>query len=443
MPEIDVKKVFSALHLGLTTPLPAQKVLVIGAGIAGLCAAKILWKSGWDVEILEASPRIGGRIHSQVLESGQSIELGAEEIHGEHSIWKKMLESKGYALFDSGKRRENYYQIEGELRAESTIDHPEMDKIYQLWDEVDAYPAAKYTSLAHFMEAQGIADSYQKFLEAWWTAEYGSDPGKIDFSEFLKTRALWSSGEDNYKLKHQPFTSFLEAYFEEVLDKIHFNCQVVRVDYTQAMVQAENDRGDLFSGNQLILTVPLGVLKKASIQFIPHLPEAQQSAIQQLDMDAGLKVFIQFKERCWPEDLGSLFGGALVPEYYTSLEKESCLLTGFVMGEKARYLSHLNQERRKELILRELEDLLGLESLSAKVNHFQLKDWGKDPWTEGAYSYPVSGAQEHRINLARSIDAKIFIAGEASHTEGLAATVQGAIETGYRAAKEILNPKKD
>jgi len=156
-------------------------------------------------------------------------------------------------------------------------------------------------------------------------------------------------------------------------------------------------------------------------------------------MDAGMKVYMKFSSKFYDDNIS---GGSLCAAYADEAFKrnsDDAVLLGFIMGEQAEYLSGLgNDTAIVNALLGELDTMYDGQATASFVDSV-VQDWGAEPFIRGAYSYSSIGIGNARKVAAKSVDSKLFFAGEAMNTNGHFQSVHGAAETGYREVINILN----
>jgi len=420
-------------------------VLVIGAGASGIYAANLLRNYGAQVTQLEARSVIGGRMLANTSISGIKIELGAEEIHGKRSILYDLAQ---FNLPESllPIPGDDYYFLENQLRSKNfLIESASLEgagaTLFQIIDSFASYPGGAQSVTQYLAEKQ-VDVRFLEIANALIGNEYGTDNGKIGMLALKEAEEGYSSGEDGQMLKDKSFVELFEIAFQSDIDQIKLNKPVESINYegTQVMVTTEN--GESFTADKILITVPLSILKNNSITFVPPLAADKLDAINTIKMENGFKIILQFNAPFWEGNTGSIIGGTKVPEYWVTgagKNENSNLITAFVMGEKAEYLSGLSEAQLITEILEELALIYPTGNVSGKYNGINIiQNWGNEPYIEGAYSYPSPGSEGKRSILAAPINNKIYFAGEATNFNGHLATVHGAMESAYRATKEIL-----
>jgi monoamine oxidase len=214
-----------------------------------------------------------------------------------------------------------------------------------------------------------------------------------------------------------------------------------------------------FETAHVLVTVPLGVLKagagdEGAMQFTPELPRAKLDALEKLEMGKVIRVTLRFRNRFWdaipaPGDerktlsqMGFLFSqDDWYPTWWTTMPEKLPIIIGWAPFRCAERLSGKSRSFVIERCLQTLNSLLniGLDELTRLLEAAYFHDWQSDPFSRGAYSYGMAGADGAQKALANPVENTLFFAGEATDVTGHNGTVHGAIASGHRAAKEILH----
>jgi monoamine oxidase len=413
-------------------------VIVVGAGAAGLYAGWLLQQKGLQVQILEAAATHGGRLRPLSNFADFSVELGAEEIHGSKSEFYRIAQAAN-ARFGA-KSDEDYYSLDGLLRSESQIaNDADVKKAVAFVDNARDYAGTDQTVLAH-QKAQGVADRTAHFVNAQIGNEYGTSNNRLSIKGIAEEDNLWSAGDDNFLVTNKSLLSCLESRVSAVLPLVKLNVEVQKIDYTNDLIVLTDQNNRTYSAQKIIIATPLSILKENRIRFTPTLPTSKTDSFNKIGFGAGLKIILKFSQAFWATDLGSLYG-EVVPEYWFTSKGRGAtnVLTAFVMGEKAEMLS-AQGTAAVQTVVAELDKLYGNTVASRTLMASHIEDWSKNSFIRGAYSYPiVGGGIVQRQMLQKSVDKKLFWAGEATHSKGHSGTVHGAIESGIWAANAVFN----
>jgi len=430
--------VLSACSGDYLQPGIGKKVVVVGAGLAGIYAGHLLLQKGFEVEILEASEQWGGRIRNLEGFADFAVELGAEEVHGEKSEWYKLVK-KTPGLSFADVEDQDFYWLDNGLKTEAQIKaDADGTKALNFVENAAVYSGADKTVLQH-LDNQNIAQRVRHFVNAQIGNEYGTSNDRLSIQGIAEENDLWNAGEQNFLVANRTFKQVMETHFSDAIAKTVLNTPVQSIDYSGSKVHVMNSIGTMHEADYVVVTVPLPVLRDGDIVFSPALPNDKTAAMQKIGMGSGMKIILKFSDRFWAMDTGSIYGAGSVPEYWhTSNGRGSTpLLTAFVMGEKAEQLSALGNAAVQS-VLADLDSMY-VGAATGKFVDAYIMDWSKMPFVRGAYSFPVvGGGIVQRQKLAQSVSGKIFFAGEATHTEGHSGTAHGALDTAIRVVKEIV-----
>jgi monoamine oxidase len=491
-----------------------KEVLIIGAGAAGLAAARDIAQAGVPVTVLEARERSGGRMYTHHDNTSPvAIEMGAEFVHGKHPALMKVLEEAAIPFCDVTDR--HWY-----------FDKKDLNSSHEFWN--------KLTALMDLMDLKQPDRSFKTFLDSLPDDEatrqakaaaslyvegfHAARIERIGVHGLVKANEAEDEidGHHSYRVIGG-YRLVLKALHQDAVDAgvvIRLNTIVREIHWRENHVEVictTTDGPQTFTASRAIITLPLGVLQEqirtrtdrvstgsessaGSVHFIPQLPPNKQHAIHSIVMGHVVRVVMRFRQRFWEkldltgadarhdlEQLGFIhYSEAPIPTWWTLLPIRAPILVGWTGGTNAENLiaridreSPFTQEANQtgqdlqhaetgtdeqehrnpnagqvlstyhEAVLSEaiksLHQIFGLaesqlrELLVASYTH----DWHSDPFTRGAYAYlPVNGL-ELQQTLALPVDGTLFFAGEATSL-GHIGTVHGALESGQRAAKEIL-----
>src|SRR5436190_2313340 len=426
-------------------------VVIIGAGISGLTAARDLSAAGQKVAVLEARSRVGGRIYTHHDPEGRlPIELGAEFIHGRPRQLLEIIKEAKLEIEEVPQR--HWYFANGHLA-----------KSGEFWSMIDDLMGRmrKETSDQSFREfldslpgevsaqAKQMATRYVEGFHAASSAQIG-----IHGVSVANKAAESIDGDRSFRL--------LEGYYSVInwlLEKAEshgtlfkLNTVVNELRWKQGMVEIVAAH-EHWSASKVLITIPLSLLQAESIRFWPSLPEEKLTAISKLMMGSALRIVFRFSDRFW-EDLKleekngvenfSKLGFVHYPEaplqtWWTTLPEHEPILVGWVGGQAAAELLHPSDEEISDAALKSLSLIFRLSEseLGDKLKSTFFHNWETDPLARGAYAYlPVNGIAYQQA-LAQPVAETLFFAGEAT-CMGHIGTVHGALMSGKSAAQTIL-----
>lgn len=414
-------------------------VLIIGAGIAGLAAARHLTEAGLHVTVLEARGRLGGRIYTQ--HAGQlSVDVGAEFVHGRPEEIFGLAAEGGVPIVPV---QGNYCRKTN--GAWSNAGHL-MDKVMQLFEKMPAEDPDQ--SFSYYLDRSGASDEVKQQALRYVEGFHAANPSLISVQSLVRDSHAEEAIEGDYQ--HRTGKGY-ELLVRAVVDRIERDrCEILtstvvnEIRWQKGIVAVRAGTTE-FTAPRGLITLPLGVLKTNSVTFSPPLPE-KQHAMSFLEMGPVIRVSICFLTRFWeqqPEmkNLGFLFtDDPRFPTWWSNNPLSVPVLTAWAAGRYAMALFGLSKE---EIIHRAIESLARIMEVSEAEIRKQMvdaftHDWQADPFSRGAYSYAAVGGIDAAKMLAQPIEETLYFAGEATNSDGYNGTVHGAIATGYRAATEVL-----
>jgi monoamine oxidase len=403
-------------------------IVIIGAGAAGLAAAQQLRKAGFDPLVLEARNRIGGRIWTD--RSRAPVEFGAEFIHGEYATTWELVRAGQIEVQEwSGPR---HYALNGQ-RLPDEQDTALKDRTSELFEAVERYTGPDISVDQVLAASSQPGEAAIGYTQRWFANLEGADTSLLSASQLANEHRLTSAGPTNFR-----FVNGYDQIVHALADglEIRLNNPVEQIDWSEQGATLTLAKGKQIVAKKLLITVPIGVLQTGRPHFAPALPAEKQQAIQAIPMGHVTKVILWFKQSFW-EPFGYLSTDGKVATWWPSGTAAQPALTGYTGGPKALALDALDESEAVALSLGEIVSLFGHRARELFLGG-QRVSWSKDPWSEGAYTYSQVGMGDARAMLAAPIADTLFFAGEATLTNGHLATVHGAIESGRRAADEIL-----
>jgi monoamine oxidase len=446
-----------------------KKVVIVGAGMAGLTAAYELLKAGHEPVILEARQRVGGRIYTlrEPFSDGLYGEAGAMRIPRTHALSVAYVEKFGLPTLDFSMDNPNTYcYLRGERRTMSEV----LANPASLGFELAAHERGSTSGQLWEAAIRPLVEKLEKEGEAAWD-EIIASHDQYSVREFLVHKG-WSEGaiEMFGLLNNQEAmmnSSFLELFREEAgkfytnmlqiaggMDRlplaflrtlqghIQFGARMVAIDQTpEAVIVHYHSGGGRFqvAGDYAIITTPFPVLRH--VEVLKPFSRAKQRAIRQLHYDASAKIFFQCRRRFWETDEG-IYGGGTVTDlpirnlYYTDYGKETgrgILLASYTWSEDAQRWGSLSPRDRIEQALENVAAIHPQVSAEFEVGASQM--WHDDEFAGGAFALfdPEQQTQLHGEIIKP--EGRIHFAGE--HASLYHAWIQGAIESGLRAAIDI------
>jgi monoamine oxidase len=408
-------------------------VIVIGAGAAGLAAARRLRAAGRAVTVLEARDRVGGRVWTARDLAPVPVELGADYVHGEHIVTWGWLREFGLEA-TAGPADEEWWAFASGRRLDPRAfdalmpTHPFDD----LREAARAWTGAPEATLEAALRAWARESRPEQMATAWglWSSAgcvgWAADLDRLGVAGVLEA-TYEGDGDTDFRVGAGYATLFERAALE--LD-VRLGTPVTAVEWSTRGATVHSAAGGL-AARHVIVTLPLGVLRAGAVTFDPPLPDPKREAIQRLGVGHVDKVVLLFDAPFWPQGMKGVF---------TDLDGQSWKVKGggrvlrALMGGRAaeRFEAAPDPVARA---VRELETVFEV-ALDGRLLAGRFVGWGADPWARTGYSYVPPGGRGLRAALAEPVGCLAF-AGEATHVVR-PATVHGAIESGERAAAEVL-----
>lgn len=419
-----------------------ESILVIGAGMAGIGAARALQDAGYTVTVLEARNRIGGRVWTDHT-LGLPLDMGASWIHGVNGNPLTELANQinaervntdydNMAVYDASGVRLSEDQIEDLVDLVTDL----AKRAEVIGEDLD-YDTSLITGLAQAMDEMNLsADQRQAALFAI------NSVVEHEYAASVKDLSLWWWNEGNeFGGRDVLFLNGYEQLLAPLADglTIHTEQVVQRISYGPDGVQVQTSQ-EMFEADRCIVTLPVGVLKQGQIQFDPPLPTEKVEVIQRLTYGILNKLYLRFPSVFWNSDVEILghidsqtgrWAESVNIAYYTG---EPVLLM-FNAAEFGLEIESWTDEQIVASAMGALQTMFGEDIPQPEA--WAISRWGRDPYSFGSYSGMGIGASpDDRDTLAEPINNVLFFAGEAT-SRAYPATVHGALISGRRAADEI------
>ncbi|MCW1969656.1 MAG: FAD-dependent oxidoreductase [Anaerolineae bacterium] len=419
------------------------KIIVIGAGAAGLAAGQRLRQLGHDVLVLEAQDRIGGRVLTQHSDDGNVIELGAEFIHGEHAATWAAMQAAGQPLqaedvVEVGQTAvRRIYVLDGRIVAG---DSPFANEVERWKDSLDTHQHDDTTdlvSVADWFEQPVLAGDIAALIAQDRIARYEAAPAsRLSVTALRREHKQHQSGGRNFRVTcgYDRLINLLAQGLN-----IRLNTPVWQVNWQADGAEVVTDDGQRLRARHVVVTVPVSLLQMGMLQFNPPLPAAKRRALHALEMGQAYKLVLRFRQAFWPEIDFLVTQGTVQTWWPLTQQQGEAALMSFTAGPAALHLSALGEAGAVARALAELERVFGAVVREQFIGAV-VKDWSLDPWARGAYTYTAVGTADARDVLAQPI-GPLHFAGEATLSNGHHATVHGAIESGWRVGEEIGSAK--
>lgn len=425
---------------GKTDPGAAKKIIVVGAGIAGLAAARTLADRGHDVVVLEARDRIGGRIWTSRQWPDAPVDLGASWIHGvDGNPIADLARAAGLRTVATSYDDAEDFGTDGQQVDEAAAERwrdKVADAVADFQDDSDT--DASLQSVARRAVKWPTLSTADQALVASALNEYEQEyAGPAD-----ELSGLYFDDDNETKGGDVLFPAGFSGIVDHLRDglTVTTGTTVTRIDWDQAGVTATTTTGAIH-GDHIIVTVPLGVLQSGAIIFGSALPAAKSAAIKALGMGLLDKCYLRFPKQFWPDTDWLTYvpseekSGQWAQWVNYARVSGQPILLGFNAGRFGRSSESWSDAELVTSAMETLRTIFGRD-IPAPVDR-QITRWAADEFAYGSYSFnKVGSAPEMRDQLAAAVDNRVHFAGEATERHSFA-TVHGAYNSGLRAAGEV------
>lgn len=429
-------------------------ILIVGAGAAGLAAARELSFSKHSVIVLEARDRIGGRINTHfALNSTAPIELGAEFVHGKPPEILKLAARTRLTLAEVPNV--HWYSHNALL-----------SKSKEFWSNIES-------AMDEMAEQKGPDQSFAEFLEDYIRRHklpdarpmatlyvegfHAAHAGNISVKGLIKTNTAAAQIDDEKQFRpSNGYVTLARKLYDEAMEhgaSFRFETVVREVTWSAGAVTVTTTGGEQFKARRLLVTLPLGVLQSGDVTFMPRLTGKEEAA-RKLAVGQVVKVLLRFGEPFWEEitlptedgkhgelkDLCFLHApDELPPTWWTQFPVRAPLLVGWAGGTRAEELLPLSEDELRDRSLTALSHIFATprHALEDLLVDFYTHNWSTDPFSLGAYSYIPIGGLDAQAELSEPIEDTLYFAGEALNTFGHHGTVHGAIQSALRSTAAI------
>ncbi len=418
------------------TLFPDKSVIVVGAGVSGLAAAKTLSDRGFQVTLLEAQEKVGGRLRTN-RSLGPAFDEGASWIHGiKRNPVTDLAEKAGMTTAVTDDESILSYDIGGTLRSSQVYDDAEeafYDILKNLMDS--GAPGKSFETVFFEQNPQYLNDRlWRFFLSSYITFDTG---GLDQLSSLLYDEGEVYGGDEVISVNGY---DTIAQYLAKGLN-VQLQQRVTQIDYSGDKVKVTHN-GAVSEADYVVVTVPLGVLKQNKIQFSPALPASKQTAIQKIGMNCVNKFLLVWEQAFWDDEQYISY----TPEakdkfnYFVNVHKYQpsvAALMTFAYADYARSTEAMTDEAVMAEIMSHLRDIYG-NNIPEPTGMLRTR-WNSNENTFGSYSYTaVATEMRHFEDLAEAVSNRLFFAGE--HTEvDYFSTVHGAYLSGLREAEKIID----
>jgi monoamine oxidase len=447
----------------------AKKITVIGAGLAGLSAAYELTQAGHEVTILEARARPGGRVYTlrEPFSDGLHAEAGAMHVFNNHHWTLKYIKLFDLTLdADVPSKLASVLYLRGhriEVKPGQAIEYPlaltpDEQRLGRrgMWEkyvgtvlkEIGDYNAAdwppeslkKYDQMTffEFLRKQGASMDAASLLGLGGLGGLGDGVRSVSALVLLREAAHRSMMKQGYTIRGGS-DLLPRAFAARLTDKIRYGAPVVSIEHDTRRVRAvylQAGARTSLTADHLVCAVPFSVLRR--IEITPRFSAEKQDAIEQLPYTSVARTYLQTRKRFWHDE--GLSGQATTDlsnmMVWDGAENQSGtrgILESYLVGARARQVTAMREAERVSSMLGEVERVHPHIRENFEVGATQC--WDADEWARGAYAWFKPGQMTSLLPHVARPEGRVHFAGE--HASSLFGWMQGALESGNRAAQEI------
>jgi monoamine oxidase len=406
--------------------LPSEiDVAIIGAGAAGLGAARALENSGLSLIVLEARDRVGGRGHTIMAAPGITFDVGCGWLHSADR--NSFVQIAGQLNFEIDKTRPPWREqgFDAVFPPEERLDF--IRALDAFYDRAEEAAKTGHDGPANVCLEPG--NRWNPMVDAISTYVNGAELDRVSILDM----DAYEDTEINWRVR-RGYGALLAAYGAP--GPLALNTQVTLLDHSGPRVRIETSRGTL-SAAKVIVTVPTNLIADEAIRFFPALP-AKVDAARGLPLGLADKVTLALDQpEALPED-GNLRGATMrtaMGAYHLRPFGQACI-EGFFGGRFARELEDAGDGALAAQAIDEIVALLGSD-YRRRLKPLAESRWAHDPFARGSYSHALPGHAGARALLAAPVDGRLFFAGEAT-SPNFFSTAHGARDSGERAAGEVM-----
>jgi monoamine oxidase len=415
-------------------------IVVIGAGAAGLMAARELSLAGRKVTMLEARDRCGGRIHSlPAAEFGYPAEVGAEFVHGEALVTRSLVREARLSLLPI---QGTLWTVEdGKFSRQESRDPHEAQlhkALQELKDDL---------TVAEFLRRHFAGPRYDRLRHSIERMVEGYDAADPERASTLALREEWMDGARSTQARiaggYGALVDFLTAGCRNHGVAIHLGSAVAAIETSNGKGVVHCANGDAHGYDAVVLTVPLPLLKSI---LLPPTERERVAAAAHIGFGNVIKILLRFETHWWGEkrmdlaDLTFLLSDARIPVWWTQHPADLPVLTGWFGGPKTEGLASLGEYELIEAGIASLAEIFGFDPKQLMRNLVAARaiNWAHDPLARGAYSYATPQTRAAQAALSRIDGGAVFFSGEALYRGRDMGTVEAALASGLETARTLI-----
>ena len=411
-----------------------KSVIVVGAGIAGLVVASNL-ADKYQVVLLEALPRIGGRIYTlKPQRFSMPIEAGAEFVHGDALQTIALIKRAGLKI----------HEIDGQFYKHQKDGLVAQEGIIKGWDTLlEKMRLIKSDlTLIQFLDLHFPKEEYADLRKETFAFAEGFDLADLNKVSVKSLYEEWSSNGPDYRIEGG-YLKLVEFLLEECILK---GCKVVndalveQIIWEQGLVNIVTADHQNYTANYAVLTMPLGTYHQNNNKpvFQPKI-DTYLNKLNSIGFGSVIKVIIEFRKIFWQDNAGFIFSDQAIPTWWTQLPQQVPILTGWKGGPEVLDYSHYTDE---EILAESISSLSAIfkisnQELEDSIVAWKIFNWQKQEAVYGAYSYSFPETADALKMLQEPIEQTLYFTGEAFYSGNHPGTVEAAIVSANRSAEQL------
>lgn len=449
-----------------------KKVIVLGAGLAGLVAGYELAQAGHDVMILEARARPGGRVQTLRVpfSDGLHAEAGALFVPDIHSLTLRYVKLFGLSLDPAMPLFEaRLFYVRGQrvvanwggkvdwpfdlTPEERKLGRPGMwdryvgeavsalgDVTSPGWPSAPRIEALDRMSVSEFLRSRGASPGAVALLRVGYFDLLGDGIDSYSALQMLHRLALWGTAGRRYTISGG--TDLLpKAFAAKLAGMIRYESPVVRIEpgeTSASVVVGRDGQHQRLAADHVVCTIPFSVLKQIDVS--PSFSPQKTRAVDQLPYTSTARVYLQFRRKVWTTENLYIAAATDLPiqwvfEHTVNQPGLRGILEAQAVGVEGRRLTMIPEGERIDFALSQLEQIF--PGVREDYERGASKCWDEDPWARGAFAYFRPGQMRSLLPHIARPEGRIHFAGD--HTSPWSGWMQGALESGLRAAREITD----
>ncbi len=419
--------------------------IVIGAGAAGLAAAQRLQTAGQTVLVVEARDQMGGRVQTDYDFASHPVELGAEFVHGAVvtgdlaaqyglALMPVLGDDRAYIHDANGLKTVDDY-AQGDAAIAVAVMQSNDSEVWQ-WAEDWIAAGQPDTDVATMVRSRGMTlpPTVEQIVSHTYSADYGVYWDRLGVYGMVEN-SYEGDGTAEYRIR-EGYGALIEGLAVGLT--VRLNTVIRQVDWGNGDIRVIDAGDGEYVADRVVITLPIALLQNNAVKFTPELPDWKKQAIDGIGVSHIIKLILKFDAPFWPADWEHCHTHLDTQLWWRSgygFESEAPIVTAFVGDMGGDRLRAMGEAKATALGVWHLEQMFGVD-LRGRLVAAKMVDWSADPHIQMGYSHTAVGWTGCRELLGRSLDDRLFFAGEATSVLR-PGTVHGAIESAWAVADAI------